>query len=416
MKSAVTPTDSTAEKLLRAVSTLAAEKGAAELTSRAVAESAGVSASAVNYSFGSLDQLLEAARRDGDAMRALFWVARAAELEELDSQVSDLGPALFIATRELAIGHPGEEALFWADVIEAARLSRAVSATAALTAERRFWSRLLETCALDTNASDVLHAFSLALRFGYLITARPERFDPWAMALVNRFAARLLGGPRDAPQDSAYRKRAEDRANLSEIVPIPEHETAQLILKTAIQTILEDGTDGATIREIARRAGLSVSSVQHFFGSRRAYLTAAFQSIYTTARDRAVHDLPDTNSLTISELARQFDQDRSGSPVQTHREFAAMQGLMMSAARDADTYVLAEGLLARAGQTSHALLSTLKAPNGEIGRLDAQILSLTLVQFVTLEVCGLTPERSAGEHGGIQRVEHVLNTLFFDHA
>ena len=403
--------DSTADKLLSAVLELAAEYGPAELSSRSLADRAGVSPSAVNYTFGSLDDLFAEAGVQADARRAQAWTAKAADLESLPCEPTDFGSMLFAATRDIAVRLRGEESLFWNDVIDAARIARPVYAAGGLASERTYWTHLLQACCLDTVKADVPHAFSLALRFAYQVFDAPDAFDAWAMALATRFAARLTGAPCETPDDSAYRRRAEDLANLSESLPVPEHETARLILRAAIETILEDGTEAATFREIARRAGLSVSSVQHFFGSRRAYLIAAFQAVYSSARDRAIKDVPVTKSLAASELAQHLAGSDREVPKLSPQEFAAMQGLILSASRDAETRTLAEGLVARTGQTSETLLKALKSPRGQIGRLDAQIVSLTLTQFVTLDICGAASGEGDGEVM-VSLAEHLLVKLF----
>ncbi|MEO0714374.1 MAG: helix-turn-helix domain-containing protein, partial [Pseudomonadota bacterium] len=64
MTKPVPQADSTADRLISAVSRLAEDRSVAALSTRMIAEQAGVAPSAVNYSFGSLDGLIAAARAD----------------------------------------------------------------------------------------------------------------------------------------------------------------------------------------------------------------------------------------------------------------------------------------------------------------------------------------------------------------
>jgi len=375
----------TAQKLVRAVSITAARNGMGGLSSRALADEAGVSASAINYTFGSIDQLLDAAHRQADTLFCAHWDRERAALGDLQHSAADLGATLFLASRRLAIRYRGEQALFWARVIKAARLGDTAPFSEGLSSEHAHWRDVLDWAGLAGVDAALAQSFSLALRFAYHACGQPERFDPWAMVLAQRLAARLCGQAPTTAEDSAYRQRAESRASLSDEASVQRHDTARQIIETAVETILEGGAELATFREIAKRSGLSVSSVQHFFGSRRAYLVAAFQAIYARVRDRAVGDTPPQRSLSASQLSAYLaDQN----PTLHHREFAAMQGLMLSACHDDETRILAEGLLARTGQTSLHLLHALARPRGEISRLDAQIFSLIMTHLVTLEICG----------------------------
>lgn len=384
--------DSTPERLLQAAMEIAAARGASAIASRWLAEQAGVSPSAVNYAFGSLEGLVAEARRRGDSERAAYWAGTGRTLAGLDASPPDFGPALFSALRGAAATAPGPEALFWGDVIEAARVGRPVTDIEAVAAERACWDGLLAACGLAPSLGGLVQAFALGVRLAYRVFERPEAFDPWALALVLRFAERLTGGPCDAPLDSALRARAEARANRQEGVPVADHETARLIVRTTVDIVLAQGAEAATHRAISQRAGLSVSSVQHFFGGRRDYLLAAFQAIYQSARERAVPVMLAPGSLTAENLVAGLQSAPNGASEETRREFAAMNGLLLSAAADEATRPIAEGLVARTGQTSVHLLNALAARRGRIGRLDGQIVSMTLSHVATLDLCRPDPD------------------------
>jgi AcrR family transcriptional regulator len=55
--------------------------------------------------------------------------------------------------------------------------------------------------------------------------------------------------------------------------------TRQKILETALSVFAEQGTDGGSMREIARRAGVNVATAYHHFGSKRELLLAIFHEL-----------------------------------------------------------------------------------------------------------------------------------------
>ena len=151
-------------------------------------------------------------------------------------------------------------------MIKAARLGETAPFAEGLYSEHAYWRDVFDRAGLAAVDAALAQSFSLALRFAYHACGQPERFDPWAMVLAQRLAARLCGEAPPTAEDSAYRQQAESRASLSDEARMKRHETAQQIIETAIETILEGGAELAKFREIANRSGLSVSSVQHFFG------------------------------------------------------------------------------------------------------------------------------------------------------
>ncbi len=59
----------------------------------------------------------------------------------------------------------------------------------------------------------------------------------------------------------------------------PTRPTRQKILETALAVFAENGTDGGSMREIARRAGVNVATAYHHFGSKREMFLAIFREL-----------------------------------------------------------------------------------------------------------------------------------------
>jgi AcrR family transcriptional regulator len=55
--------------------------------------------------------------------------------------------------------------------------------------------------------------------------------------------------------------------------------TRQRLLETALVVFAEQGTDGGSMREIARRAGVNVATAYHHFGSKRELLLSIFREL-----------------------------------------------------------------------------------------------------------------------------------------
>jgi AcrR family transcriptional regulator len=55
--------------------------------------------------------------------------------------------------------------------------------------------------------------------------------------------------------------------------------TRARLLETALAVFAERGTDGGSMREIARRAGVNVATTYHHFGSKRDLLLAIFREL-----------------------------------------------------------------------------------------------------------------------------------------
>jgi AcrR family transcriptional regulator len=77
----------------------------------------------------------------------------------------------------------------------------------------------------------------------------------------------------------------------------------QQLLETALTLFSEQGVDGASMRELARRAGVNVAAAYHHFDSKRALLRAVFEELGSLDEIRARLE-PD-----VLEILRQASRD-----------------------------------------------------------------------------------------------------------
>ena len=379
----------TKKKLIDSVLSLSGRCDIDTLTSRHIAKVAGVSTSAVNYSFGSIDQLVETAGVAADATLADRWSEWSSKLDEFDYSRYELAPIIFSVARSTAINCRGQEGLFWKSVIGAARLGQTEMRFRALNAEQAYWEMLSRKLGLDELAPRLLQSFCLALRFAFHIVETADRIDPWLLTTTNRFVDRLIGAPITDSYDSAVRLRIEHESLRIARSEIPDHDTARRIIQTVIDIMLVQGPSAATFRAIAQKSGLSVSSIQHFFGSQSAYVQAAVQTIFYRVRDRVVPLIPEAESLTLDSLAEHLSGGFAQDQAQSLKDYAATQGLILSSSRTKGSETIAEGLLVSSGRTSFSLLNALKTKRSAISRLDGQILSWTFSHFMTMALAGV---------------------------
>lgn len=405
------PPDSAPAHILQAVLDLSRMKGPDAVASRAVAEAARVAPSYINYRFGSFSALMDEARREADARRRAYWEGALENLSDLDAQPGDLLALAFTANRAAVTQLGGAEDLFWSDALDAARRGASPPHRSGLAAERAFWTRLSQCVASTTAAPDLLLAFSLSLRFSYLVFETPEDFDGWALALLDRFCDRLSGGAPESAADSGFRRAAEISRLSEEPADAPRHETAKKILETTVDLIIEHGVGAVSHRKIAAAGGFSVSSVQHFFGARDDYVRAAFREIYRRILNRAHPEAPPRSMTSDALMARLSQRTNAERPVLL-KEFGAMHGLILAAGYEKKAAgAIARALIARFGESSHRLLDSLIDSRGAVGRLDAQIFSMTINQAQTLHLCeGRAPHEDSVDLGQFGRL--ILEALF----
>ncbi|NBC21706.1 MAG: TetR family transcriptional regulator [Alphaproteobacteria bacterium] len=370
------------EPLIAATIRIAALHGASALSSRTIGEFAGVAPSAINYRYGSLEGLISQAGLVADLTREAAWQSRAARLDALSLRPEDFGPGVYSALRDHVVNCRGEEILFWNEVIAGCRAARGPASANGFEAEDVFWGKLLEGCGITRLPPQVMQCFALAVRFAWMIFETPEASDAWAFALVTRFADRALGNSPASGGDSAWRRHAEAQAGLENAPTIPDHDTARRVIKATTDLIMSQGVASVTHRSVAARAGLSASSVQHFFGSRQTLLLAAYRAIYSSARERTLRNELPVGTLEADRLFGEITSQNHADTRENAAAFAAMHGLILSASQSDEMRPIAQALIARMGEASMDILGALKRPRGTISRLDAQILSMTLGQSV----------------------------------
>lgn len=402
--------DHAPDPLIEAVIALSGTAGPENLTARRIAEQAGTSASRINYKYASIEDLKSAAWAIADDRLARAWTGAAADLNNLTLSQSDLGPVLFTPLRQILIEHRGCYAMLRDMLLQDLRDGRIFDTPQVHLAEQAYCARLAAKLGRSADQALVLQAFCGALQFGYLLHVRPAEFDAWALALIQRFCDRFSGAAPTTTDDCALRLKAEASSAAFEDVSFSNHATSETLLASACKISLEQGAGALTHRAVARDAGLSVSSVQHFFGSRASLLSAVYLSVLQNLKDRALTaDFP-PDSLTGDELVEAILPSTPKGAGLSAKDTMPLLGLLQSASYRDETRLIAQGYLANFGKSSVVLLEAIKNVRGRISRLDGQIFSLCNTHFSIMDLC-----ESGGRASKIDRqafTKQLITSLF----
>lgn len=383
---------------------------------REIAAAAGVSPSLVGYRFGSMDGLRQTVLARAHDQEASRWRERMRVF--LCGAVSRDDLAGLLNELLLSESWPDDRlaALRWLRMLRRVRSEGDVHGIFP-ESEGLFWAELSERLALPMGADRTLAAFFHGLAFGQLIGAREMGFQAWSSTLVERFTRRLLGHPiPGGAADSAWRQIAADHTDGMADQNRIQHPTRQAILDAAVRILVEDGTSGLTHRRLAAAAGVSVSSVIHFFETRRTILREAYSLLNARVRDRALVLFDDPQSspgaLTASELARRLTPVDQIAGRANQLELAGLLNAMFEASRDSETRQIGLSLFARSGETSRRLLRRLRGFEEGGSWLDAQIFRLTSNGLMMLSLQGQAAEAATEYPVRPDELADTLSLLF----
>lgn len=287
-----------------------------QLSVRSIASQANAAASAIDYHFGSLEQLSLHTQKVALGLAAHWFEARARALQPFAQ--AQLTPSQRAGVCAAIIDDWAEQegALAWA-AYEAASLARRHGHRDNthrevwrqwLTLWQGFWREVAAALGI-AHAGDVLFVFhqgcgpihllrgNRALDRALLDEDLQVLLDP---TLVHRSSTGAVRRTYRAAIDTAHFAATQPSAHLaSRTPPIRVEEAAAAIL-------CEQGLDALNYRAVARRAGCTLGQVSWIFKSRADLLTRAFISLYNSmAMDTRPATVPPAGALmetTISVL------------------------------------------------------------------------------------------------------------------
>ncbi|WP_046468626.1 TetR/AcrR family transcriptional regulator [Allosalinactinospora lopnorensis] len=150
--------------------------------------------------------------------------------------------------------------------------------------------------------------------------------------------------------------------------------TREQILKAAREQFAEAGYDGATIREIARRAGVDPALVHHFFGSKEQIFVAAMRLPFNPAE--VVHDIVADPERDLAEGILRFflgvwENPETRAPLLAFFRSATTNDKAAAAIRGFIDDVLVEHIAAELG-----------VPPMRAGMVGSQLFGIAMVRYV----------------------------------
>ena len=369
---------SAASRLVAAGAELAAAGGVKAVTTRAAAQSAGTSASAVTTALGGRQGLLraifeqgraQAAERDATALAELAghtlsggllgdWLAAYLQAE------AQHGRSILLLRRELYL-----QVNRMPELLEVAKAWRAQDLT--------FCERVLERFGLPEERAVLLLEAVHALVELFPVSGRALTRAAWAQQAVRHFCARLTG---EHPPRTPWRPLIEAAAG--EAASRHQDETArapqaELILEAAVSLLARVGSAGLSHRALAEEAGVPLAATTYYFASREEILEGAFKRVYE-ALSREARDINlGENSISLSEFATQTALISLTEEGELVESMAVIDELLAAAFRDPELEPFALHLLSSRGQTTAMILPALKGVTvDEWSREDAFLISL----------------------------------------
>lgn len=263
-----------AERWKIAAFQLASEKGLAAVTTRALASVTGGSASAITYYFGNRDVLVqeicdraiaasEAWRAESEMERAHLpgWADLAsAFISTLQSRI-ETGHHLLTLIRELE-----------QDALSAGRQEIRLAIAQEVKEEANYWRDLAQRYGSSAAHSEFWADLALGLTSLLVSERSAARRSAWISLPAYRLQDRLARAAIRFIED--HSAKAADLA----LAP-PANETAARILDAALEQIADKGAEKLNQRDVALKAGISLSSVTYFFGTKQELIAAAFTEL-----------------------------------------------------------------------------------------------------------------------------------------
>ena len=370
------PDSDTANGPLDLALDLIVQSGLKGLSLRNLAQKAGISASLLNYRYGSRDALAGQAFAQACARSAEAWARRESVFMAEDITAADL-PAIFNAIVLDTVATGRREAMAaWICQTKAVRHGLYKDVAHKWHSDcTEFWRNILERTGLPVELAAGLCALLIGTcRIGLITTPTPAA-SAWLHDVTLRISDRLLRRPALRPGDSPWRAQIE--RNLLADQPAPPAEsrsTPDRIIEAAAALISESGPDAMTHRAIAERAGVSLSSMTHHFSSLEEILLNTFRAIYDRLRQETIEATRPMEHMSIPKLLDMLLPRTVTDSKNRDRRVMAMDEIILAAARRPETQPIAASLLAMMGTTSTSLLDSLEAKRIDTDRLDGQIL------------------------------------------
>lgn len=389
---------SSAQKLVNSAVDLWEKQGSSGISTRAIAQNAGLPVSAIYYYFGDLERLLESAQTDSIAAAKNWCDAILDAIRGPINGIESLGP--FLSTiiddwcekqRPLAFAERECQSMALRDS-KYQNLCRQW-----FTLWGHFWDDICHRLNLPASAGRLTAYFFDGVTALHLMRWR-RPVDRAALEELCRAWAGWLDGRINSSNGWHELARAEA---ITAMPAQPEWDEATEAIATSCAAVIDRlGVSGLTHRAVAADAGITLGMVSHKFRTSADLLRAAFETIYR----RLINSDNKQGQATAPATAKTTQQLlESGLPPQD--QMLATYELMAASARHSEFQAFAAQLRYLRGRTSGVYLQLLLGPDRPITALDATIFSCWQSGRIRYYRCGgTTPLNEAGKPTEIAQI------------
>ncbi|WP_165187140.1 TetR/AcrR family transcriptional regulator [Caulobacter soli] len=350
--------DRRVDRLVLAAAQLLSDEGLAGASARAIAATAGVAPSAINYNFGNIEQLLSLAFARGADQTVAWLEARSREIQPLPRTVDGALRALeHVLVAWTVDGRP--LALLYQEALAADANGPACAAWTRLW--RDFWLDVAGTFGLSEIEGRLLHLFFECEALYHLSTWTPVLERAVLRELIDHFGETYLAAPRRVDGGALVQAvRSAEARSTRVIAP-----AAMRIAVAAAEVVEAGGFVSLTHRAVAARAGVTTGSVTHHFRTIEDLVTGAIRGQVQTltgdagGADGVTFDPTFTLAQMFAGVRVHVLGDRPASPLRRRLFLAAVRRSELAGA----------GAIIRfshGGTTREALRQIYRLPEGEL--------------------------------------------------
>ncbi len=344
---------------------LALESGLGALSARALAEKLRASPSTMNYHFGHREGFLDALQKRALAQSNAWRQAHTESPRDVAPWTTT--PDVLVALLQARLSQTRRLQLLLLEFAAEAEVCPVLAPDAAAEAQADavFWRDLALRVGETEGAAAVWSDMAAGLVLNFCSEDDPSVLAAWMGGALRRLADRMA---RRAPSQIVQPVGQTPAQRLE--AQAPRGETAERIVRAALQIIGQKGAARMSQRQVAAAAGVSLAAVTYFYRSRADLVAAAFAGLHSGLRSEAL-DRADVAPGPGGWADQAFDAaGKFGWRV------GAMRELRILAGRDHSLRKTVEIIRAGHGATSISLLQ--RQGMADADQLDAFVLSTLL--------------------------------------
>lgn len=277
------------EAIVEAALNIAREVGIGGLTGRLVTAQAGISASAINYRFGSIDGLRQAIHKTLSEARTQWRARQLANLTPERCETLTLSSTVAACVADMA-QDPGRRALLLQEFRELAAYGACDLGTLPQTEwieHENFFKGLIERFPQQQAAPEIWSLFAEGATSAAALEPDPTYRVAWLASLCQRLENRRNRRVFSTnPWEPKIPRQIPDQPNW------PDGKLR--LVEAALHIIGKSGINQVTHRRVAKEAGLSLASTTYYFASKEDLIHTAFYYLHIKSTQSSSEETPTT--------------------------------------------------------------------------------------------------------------------------